>query len=53
MLQRQYSDVTPEHRLPPYRGAGFEQDRVHNCLPPPHVREHVTRDVQGVNSPST
>ena len=53
VLQGKYFVVIPEHCLPPYRGAGFEQDLVHNCLPPPHVREHFTRDVQGVNSPST
>ena len=33
--------VSPSHSLPPCAGAGFVQDLVDFCVPPPQLTEHV------------
>ena len=53
MLQFLLSLSLPEHFRPPYEGFGLSQERVLNCRPPPHVREHVEKGAHGPQLPST
>ena len=53
LLQSRVSLSLPEHFRPPYEGFGLSQERVLNCRPPPHVREHVEKGAHGPQLPST
>ena len=43
----------PEQSAPPYFGCGLSHFLFRVCVPPPHDLEHVEKEVQFPQSPST
>ena len=53
IVQSRNSSFGPEHPRPPFEGAGWLHKRRLDCIPRPHVTEHLPHTPNAPQLPST